>query len=133
MKLNIQKCQLLEKNGPFIVSITERLPYYIEKVDDVEFYYIVERFKEFYLLTLDLNACVKIQCQRCMHDFDYQYKNVTKIAVCKSEDVADRMMAEYEPLVSLTNEVDLIEIITDDLHLFCPEIHDNLDKCMSEK
>ncbi len=130
MKLSIQKCKPHEKIGPRSVEITERLPSYISKVWDVEFYYTVERLKDYYLLILDVSAYVRIECQRCMNDFDYHYKNINKIAVCKSEEIAERVMALYEPLVSQTNEVDLVEIITDDLHLFCPENHEDVDKCI---
>lgn len=133
MKLNIQKCELLEKKGPYSVVIAERLPFNIKKVSDVLFYYTIERFKDYYLLALDVSAIVTIECQRCMCDFDYQYKNNNNIAICKTEEIAEKMMTIYEPLVSPTNEVDLIEIITDDLHLFCPEVHDNLDECIDEK
>lgn len=132
MKLNIQKCQLQEKKGPFQAVITERLPFYVKKADISSFYYTTQMFKEYYLLTLEVSAELKIECQRCMHDFDYKYNNINNLAVCRSEEIAEKLMTEYEPLVSMTNEIDLIEIITDDLHLFCPEIHDNLDACIGE-
>lgn len=126
MKLNIQKCSLLEKYGPYSLDINERLPFFINKVEEVEFYYTVERFKDYYLLTTDVSACVNIECQRCLQPFVYNYKNFSKIAVCKSEEVAERVMEEFDPIVSLTNEVDFVEIITDDLHLYCPEMHDEM-------
>jgi uncharacterized protein len=132
MKLNIQKCQLQEQKGPFKLVITERLPFYVKNVDIESVYYTVQRFKDFYLLTLEVNAHLKIECQRCMHDFNYMYNKVNNLAVCKSDEIAEKLMTEHEPLVSLSNEIDLIEIITDDLHLFCPEIHDNLDVCLGE-
>lgn len=132
MKLNIQKCNLQEKKGPFKLVINERVPFYVKKVDIESVYYTVQRFKEYYLLTLEVNAELKIECQRCMHDFDYKYNNVNNLAVCRSDEIAEKLMSEHEPLVSPTNEIDLVEIITDDLHLFCPEIHDNLDECIGE-
>lgn len=125
MKFSIQKSELMVKKGPFSIEITERLPFYINTAQDIEFYYTVARFKEYYLLTLDVSANLNITCQRCLQDFNYRYLNTNNIAVCKSDEIAEKIMSTYEPLVSLTNEVDLLEIITDDLHLYCPEVHEN--------
>jgi uncharacterized protein len=131
MKINIQKSQLSEKYGPYLLLINNRLPKHIEKVDRVFFYYTLEKFKEYFILILEVNAELIIECQRCLQNFEYNYRNVNNFAICKSEAVAEKLMNDYEPIVSMNNELDLLEIITDDLHLFCPEVHVNLAECTS--
>ena len=132
MKICLHKCEENVKNGPFVTEITERLPFNVSKVADVVFFYTVKKFKDFYLLVLDVSADVTIECQRCLHDFSHHYITNNSIAVCRSEDIAEQIMSEHEPLVSSTNEVDVTEIITDDLHLFCPERHGNVENCVFE-
>lgn len=131
MKINIQKSKLLEKMGPYSIAITERLPVHVNAVRDVEFYYTLEKFKEYFLLTLDISAVITIECQRCMHDFEYQYSNSSNIAICKSDEIAERVMELHDSIVSPSNDVDFMQIITDDLHLFCPIFHDDFDACGS--
>ena len=43
MKINIQKSKLLERMGPYSIEISERLPMHVNKVQDTEFYYTLEK------------------------------------------------------------------------------------------
>lgn len=69
-----------------------------------------------------------LTCQRCLGEFSYHYSNLTEVAVCDSDETAEKMMNQYDCLVS-TNQVDLQEIVTDELHLYAPEFHFDLNEC----
>lgn len=129
MKICLHKCEENKKYGPVLLEIKHRLPFNLKKVSDVECIYTIKRCRDYYLLELEVSANTEIECQRCLQDFTHHYNNKSNIAVCKSEEVAEKVLTEHESLVSANNEVDLTEIVTDDLHLFCPEKHEKLEFC----
>ena len=71
-------------------------------------------------------------CQRCLQEFPHAYSHQTKLAVCKTDELAEKLMETFECTVNYKGEIDLIEVLTDDLHLFSPEKHQNVLECSNE-
>src|SRR3990167_3467885 len=129
MKIILSKAVFDTLQGPFQIQIDERLPSFILSPCTIGYHYKFSKHADYYLLELTLQGEIHISCQRCLGDFKYPYKNKSIVAVCRSEDVAERLMASYDCIVSDTNEVDLSQIITDDIHLYCPEKHAEIYEC----
>ncbi|CDZ79263.1 hypothetical protein BN59_03581 [Legionella massiliensis] len=113
------------------VELSERLPVYVSSPCSVNCQYKVKAFKDYYLITLQIDSFLPLTCQRCLGEFTHHYKNQTELAICDSEETAERMMSEHECLVA-TYQVDLQELLTDDLHLYAPAFHSNMSDCDHE-
>jgi len=72
---------------------------------------------------------VTVICQRCLQEFEYAYDHKSELALCHSESIAERMMASFDCMVQTDDVLDLQAIVTDELHLFCPEKHENQLDC----
>ncbi len=114
------------------LKLTERLPYYIVSDCTLDCEYLVQRLPNYYLLKLDVSGILTIQCQRCLAPFTYPYDNHTELAICRDEVTAENLMEQYECIVASQNEVDLVAIVTDELHLYAPEKHAELIECTSK-
>ncbi|OCH99325.1 metal-binding protein [Legionella jamestowniensis] len=119
------------KAAPELVTLElhERLPAHVKPVCKVSCKFSVEEQSRYYLLTLSVNSNLKITCQRCLKEFNYQYANETQLAICSSEEMAERLMSQYESVIADNNEVDLVELVTDELHLYTPELHSEIADC----
>jgi uncharacterized protein len=111
------------------IVVTERLPHFLQSPCEFTASVQVEAQKDYWLLTLHTTARLNILCQRCMEEFQYPYDNVTVIALCHSDEVASRLQDDYESIVISDDRVDLKELVTDELHLYAPEFHPNVDEC----
>lgn len=129
MKICLKTSAKQLNTEPVIVRISERLPMHIHLPCDLSCKFQVDAHHEYYLVTLNVTGTLELVCQRCVAGFQYEYSNQTQVAVCQAEDVAENLMTSYECIVSKSNEIDLTEILTDELHLFCPEKHLNTADC----
>lgn len=111
------------------VNITERLPGNVEGPCVVECGYKVRREDNYYLLTLAINAQLTIICQRCLNRFPCHYSNNTVLAICDTDELAVRLMNQYDCITAHDDEVDLIELLTDELYLYTPANHPDLKDC----
>jgi uncharacterized protein len=116
----------------FRVEISERLPANIAGPCLIEGDYTFQFFSTYYLLTLTIAGDLTVICQRCLHEYPHHYSNTSVLAVCESDELANTLMNDYECVVVKDNQVDLIELITDELHLYSPENHLNYEDCDSE-
>ena len=114
------------------VNLHERLPVFVNSACELSCEYQVERNDNYYLLSLRVAGEVDIICQRCLKVFVHPYHNTSQLAVCNDDNNAQALMEHFECLVSIANQVDLTEILTDDLYLFVPQIHPHLSECDSE-
>jgi uncharacterized protein len=114
------------------LKLSERLPSFIVSDCTLDCEYLVQQFPDYYLLKLDVSGMLTIQCQRCMGVFIYPYDNHTVLAICRDEVTAENLMEQYECIASSENEVDLVSIVTDELHLYAPEKHAELIECTSK-
>ncbi|WP_133129801.1 YceD family protein [Legionella yabuuchiae] len=112
------------------LKIKERLPTHVEGPCTIHCDLSARVYEEgYYLLTLKIKANIVLVCQRCLQTFPYEYKNQVEIAVCDNEQTAEKLMSHYECIVSPNYQLDIIEVLTDDLHLNLPEKHLELVKC----
>ncbi len=109
------------------ITIQERLPRHVESVGPLTCQYQLESVDQYYLLTLRVSGELDIVCQRCAGLFRHEHVNETNLAVCANDTIAERLMEHFECIVACNNQIDLVEIVTDDLHLFLPEKH--IDMC----
>ncbi len=115
-----------------VIPILERKPARVSSPCEVSCEFSVEALPDYYLLTLHVNGVFDIACQRCLASFQETYTNQTQLAICANDDVAENLMASYECIVVKDYQVDLIDIVTDELHLFLPEKHSDLAECDAE-
>ncbi len=114
---------------PVRVLIESRLPRFIRPPCEITASLQIDVCEQYYLLSLNTMGSLVIICQRCLGDFSYDYRHQNQLAICSSEEVAERLIGDYDVIVSATSEIDLVDILTDDLHLFCPEKHEDVDFC----
>lgn len=131
MKISLHKYIEKGVNGPFNIIIDKRLPVFIPDALELTCYFSVLKYKDYYVLDLEVFGDVNIVCQRCLQTFIHSYKNKLGIAVCTSDAKAEELMSSsYECIVASDNTIDLVEVLTDELHLFCPEKHINITDCI---
>ncbi|MFA6302319.1 MAG: YceD family protein [Legionella sp.] len=114
------------------LTINERLPNYIVPPCTVTAQYKVEEREDFYLIRLQVQGIITIICQRCLNEFSYPYDNSTEIAVCLDDDKAEAVLEMYESIIAPDKKVDLETLIVDELYLYAPQFHPDLEDCDSE-
>lgn len=112
--------------------LNERLPEHVNAPCELACQFSVEYLDNYYLVHLNVDARLRITCQRCLKEFKHDYKNQTALAICYSDERAEKLMEQYECIVSAHNEVDLKELLTDELHLYSPAFHRDLKDCDTE-
>lgn len=112
--------------------ITDNLPSFLTAPCQVEATYQIENKIDFYLIRLQVKGNLTVICQRCLHEFETTYDNVTEIAVAASEEKANRLQEEYECIVSSKGQVVLEDLVRDDLHLYGPSSHEDSRDCDRE-
>ncbi|CEK10818.1 YceD family protein [Legionella hackeliae] len=115
-----------------ILELRERLPAHINSGCIVNCQFAVESQNNYFILTLKVNSDLIITCQRCLKEFIYHYVNETKLAVCHSDEMAEKLMDQYECVIAENNHIDLAELITDEFHLYTPELHPETNDCDTE-
>ena len=122
------------KHGQQVTSFTlnERLPAFLIAPCHLTVSYNVEAEDDFYLIYLTVTGNFTSVCQRCMQEFATSYDNHTIIAVCRSDERAEQLLEQYECIVSSNWQVDLKELVVDELHLYAPQFHPDINDCDSE-
>lgn len=115
-----------------ILSFNERLPHFLRSPCQLTVTYQAEGKDDYYLIHLDVTGKLIIECQRCMHEFNFNYENHTTIAVCRSDERAEQLFELYECIVAVNWKIDLEELIIDELHLYVPEFHPQINDCNNE-
>jgi uncharacterized protein len=114
-----------------VVTLKERLPDYVAPCQ-LNARYNVEARDKYYLIHLKTTGELDITCQRCMQEFRVPYENQTVLAVCQTDEKAEQMLELYETIVSSNGKVDLVELIIDELHLYAPNVHLEINDCDSK-
>ncbi|STX51331.1 metal-binding, possibly nucleic acid-binding protein [Legionella busanensis] len=120
------------ENQTVEVYVTKRLPNRIPTPCSLKCIYEVKPIDNYFLLSMQVSGTIEIECQRCLNMFLYDYKNITTLAICNSEASAEKLMEKYECIVANNFFIDLVELVTDELHLYSPEYHLNIDDCDAE-
>lgn len=129
MKVCLKTQAKLAKQQSVIVNVNERLPFQLARPCQVACTFDIEANKDHYQLILVLESQVAIICQRCLGEFQHHYHHQSQLAVCADEMLAESLMSSYECIVSHNDEIDLVDIVTDDLHLYLPEKHNDIQDC----
>ncbi|VEG90052.1 YceD family protein [Legionella spiritensis] len=111
------------------LELTERIPSYIDSPVNVQCDYRIEQRDDYYLMSLAVSGHLTVVCQRCLHSFPYHYSNHTDIAICASEEKAEKLMADYDCIVASNYTISLQDLIADELYLYTPENHPEKDTC----
>lgn len=114
------------------IRIEERLPSFLNSPCQLNVTYQVAAKENFYLIYLKVVGDLEITCQRCMQEFDLAYENDTIIAVCRDDERAQQLLELYECIVSTNWQVDLDNLIIDELHLYVPQFHPEINDCDNE-
>lgn len=114
------------------INVSERLPSFISEPCQIDVTYQVEAKDDFHLIHLEIKGELNIACQRCMHEFKLSYNNPTVVAVARSDERAERLLEEYECIVSSNWQVSLEDLVADDLHLYVPQFHQEISDCDEE-
>lgn len=128
MKIILKKQASVSQPSHFTICIEDRLPEHIKSPCKLTCELQINEQNDFYLLDLNIQGNLNIICQRCLQSFCYDYQHSTQLAVCNTEDVAERLMEEYECIVE-DYQIDLKDILTDDLHLYSVQKHLQLQDC----
>ncbi|BCA95336.1 metal-binding protein [Legionella antarctica] len=115
-----------------LLTVKDRLPFFLIAPCEITVSYHVEAKDDCYLIYLKVSGSLTSLCQRCMQDFPTSYENHTVIAVCRTDERAEQMLGLYECIVSTNWLVDLEELIVDELHLYAPQFHPDINDCDSE-
>ena len=115
-----------------VITLQERLPERIIRPCEFTCIFHVVSYGDYYLLTLDIVGALAVKCQRCLSVFEHEYCNQSKLAVCRTDTVAEALMEHFECVVAENDEIDLLDILADELHLFSPEKHNNYMDCNNE-
>ncbi|AHE66676.1 YceD family protein [Legionella oakridgensis] len=130
MKISLTKLAKENERRHVILTIQKRLPEHIHAACQLSCDYWAEAAaKDYILLMMKTEGKIEIVCQRCLQVFFYDYRHETQLAVCSKEMVAERLMDQYECVVSDNYQVDLTELLTDELHLHAPEKHFDPAEC----
>lgn len=109
------------------IEIHDRLPGYISEPCKLRCEIAVQQAREYFVLRLKVTGPVVVSCQRCLENFVYHYDHKTELAICCSEEKAHQMMSTIDCTVQTDDELDLLAIVTDNLHLFIPEKHEDCE------
>lgn len=111
--------------------LKERLPHFVDNPCSIICHYSVKKQDNYYLLTLDLQGDVRLVCQRCLQIYSHLFSRVSTIAICPDDERASKLMEQYDCLVA-GQLVNLEDIVTDELHLYIPEKHEDERLCDPE-
>ncbi|CAM2897653.1 YceD family protein [Legionella worsleiensis] len=114
------------------VTVHERLPSFIHGPCQLTVALSVEAKDDYFLLHLHTNGVLQVICQRCLSEFPSSYDNKTTVAVCRSDERAEQILELYECVVASNWQVDLLELVVDELHLYAPQFHTEIEDCSSE-
>lgn len=132
MLINLKTCAAKAEQQETKIELHERIPGHISLPCIADCCFFVDSFDNYYLMKLDIDVRLLITCQRCLHEFIHHYKNQTVLAVCNSDEMAEKLMAQYECVASHNNQIDLKELVADELYLYAPEFHLETSDCNSE-
>ena len=111
------------------VKLEDRLPFWVNGVSDLICTYKVESVRDYYRLQLQTKGKLSIICQRCLETVEHEYEHESDLYVCRTDEVADRILSLGESIVAVDDQINLSDILTDDLYLFAPDKPHDLDNC----
>lgn len=129
MILNLSTLSVHKEKGETILPITKRLPPHLAEACELSCVYSVENCSTFYLLHLRITGLISTICQRCAQIFPFFCDSESTLALCSTDEQAEKLLSHYETVVIEHDKVDLLELVTDDLHLNSPLFHPDVALC----
>lgn len=111
------------------LTVQERLPFFVQGNCELQCEFQVTKETDYYLLSSIVQGNVPIQCQSCLGEFNYAYHQQHDLAICSDDNSAEKVMSVMDCIVNTQDQLDLLAIVTDDLHLFCPQRHIDSKDC----
>ena len=133
MNIDIRKKANHVKSDIHTLLLDERLPFFVEKPFEIRFEYSVEHKGDIYFLVIDEEGMVPLLCQRCFDECIYDYKHRTELAVCKDDLVVEKYQDSYDIIVLPDLILDIKGVLIDNMYLFLPENHENIDQCNKDQ
>ena len=133
MKIELRKFANKGRVDNQHVSLNERLPANVHGPVNMDFSFAIEDRGEYYLLNLVEAANLELICQRCGDIWPYHYQQQHELAVCANEEIAEKYQSIYDPIVAEKGMLDFLTILTDNMYLFLPVNHENLDCCNQDQ
>ena len=129
--MNIRLTSVAKQDNPGVVPIKleERLPSWINGAPLLTCTYHVKDMRDYYSLTLQTKGVLSITCQRCLEQVEHFYEHSSEVLLCRTDEVADRLMGVGESIVVEHDEVNLNDIITDDLYFYAPDKPHDITSC----
>ena len=132
MNINLSDASKQKEVSELTLELTDRLPEHIQAPCSIVLRWRLERIDDFYLLYLTFNADLQPICQRCLESFDFVMNDEHVLAICENEQRAEQLMMDYEVITADRGQVDLVHIVTDELHFSAPVFHPESDFCGHE-
>lgn len=131
MIINLKQSSAKNEQQRVSIEIDQRLPMHLSSPCVINCQFTVKPLKDYYLIEINSDAKLSVTCQRCLGEFSHSYSNQSELAVCDTDEIAERLMNQYECIVS-SDEIDLQELLTDELNLYLPEFHPGFKDCDHE-
>lgn len=132
MKISLKNDAKQAGSKRIVVHLQERLPERIDSPCELNCDFSILNRGDYYLLSLHVKGRLAVTCQRCLDVFEHLYDHQSEIAICADDVLAERLMKQFECIVALQDEIDLMDIVTDGLHLYVPEKHSDIMDCNKE-
>ena len=133
MKIDLRKDANKGKCIGGTIFLAERLPIFVNQPISIDFNYSIQRFDEYYLISIEEKSSVQLICQRCSEAWVEEHAHTTELMICFNEKTAERLQNEYDVIVLPDLILDIKEVLLDNMHLFLPEKHENIDQCNQDQ
>ena len=111
------------------LCLDERLPSWIEAPCELNVVLTVTENADHFNLKFRVTGTLLICCQRCLTRVEYAYQHDNALIVLRSEATLARYSLAADCVVAASGEIDLCDIVTDELHLYSPEIPHAFEQC----
>tara|TARA_R110002110_G_scaffold404606_1_gene623193 strand:- start:234610 stop:235155 length:546 start_codon:yes stop_codon:yes gene_type:complete len=81
------------------------------------------------LVTGHISSVLRLNCQRCLEDFDFTLSQKIYVGVVTSQKAAEALPSEYEPLLVEGGKVNLLDWISEEINLSIPMIPKHSEPC----
>ncbi len=112
-----------------LLNIQERLPVNMLKPSTLACEYHIEQIQDYWTLQLKIRGNLTLSCQRCVDEFEHAFEHKNVLTIVKREEDAEKMSQDHEIIVADHQTINIVDVITDELHLFVPEHHLQYDDC----
>lgn len=115
------------------ITLTERLPAHLQAPIEIDCQYRLRPESDFFLLDLRIQTTLCFDCSRCGETIRRDFSHECLLAVFSSDERASELAQEYDAVVAEQGELDLGQVLVDELILYAPERHENLEDCRLDK